>query len=257
MQRYFIELSYDGTAYHGWQIQPNASTVQECLDKALSIYFRQPVASLGCGRTDSGVHATQFYAHFDLEIPNAETPEEKTKVPDPLRSVTGINSLLPYQIAIKRVFAVDNDAHARFGATERAYHYQIHFHKDPFKLNRSWLYKGELDMDAMNEAAKLLLDYTDFSCFSKSNTQTFTNNCKVMEAFFEIKDEGLQFTIRADRFLRNMVRAIVGTLIRIGKKELNLIDFKQIIESKNRSNAGQSVPACGLYLVNVIYPFVK
>ncbi|TKC61179.1 tRNA pseudouridine(38-40) synthase TruA [Pedobacter hiemivivus] len=259
MQRYFIELSYDGTAYHGWQIQPNATTVQECLDKALSTYFRQPVASLGCGRTDSGVHATQFYAHFDLEIANEEAFGEKitAKVPDPLRSVSGINSLLPYQIAVKRVFEVDHEAHARFGATERAYHYQIHFHKDPFKLNRSWLYKGELDMEAMNEAAQLLLGYTDFSCFSKSNTQTFTNNCKVMEAFFEKKDEGLQFTIRADRFLRNMVRAIVGTLIRIGKKELDLADFKEIVESKNRSNAGQSVPACGLYLVNVIYPFVK
>lgn len=258
MQRYFIELSYDGTAYHGWQIQPNAFTVQECLDKALSVYFRQPIVTLGCGRTDSGVHATQFYAHFDLHttITSAEGQED-VKVPDPLKSVTGINSLLPYQIAVKRVFIVDNEAHARFGATERAYHYHIHFHKNPFKLNRSWLFKGELDIDAMNDAAKLLLNYTDFSCFSKSNTQTFTNNCKVMEAFFERKDEGLQFTIRADRFLRNMVRAIVGTLIRVGKKELSLLQFKEIIESKNRSNAGQSVPACGLYLVNVIYPFVK
>ncbi|SMC66507.1 tRNA pseudouridine(38-40) synthase TruA [Pedobacter nyackensis] len=246
MQRYFIELSYNGTAYHGWQIQPNASTVQECLDKALSVYFRQPISSLGCGRTDSGVHATQFYAHFDLQ----------TAI-DPLKSVTGINSLLPYQIAVKRVFEVDNEAHARFGATERAYHYHLHFHKDPFKLDRSWLYKGDLDMEAMNEAAKLLLTYTDFSCFSKSNTQTFTNNCNVMEAFFVKEDEGLKFTIRADRFLRNMVRAIVGTLIRVGKKELSLAQFKEIVESKNRCNAGQSVPACGLYLVNVIYPFVK
>ncbi|WP_316816199.1 tRNA pseudouridine(38-40) synthase TruA [Pedobacter nyackensis] len=258
MQRYFIELSYDGTTYHGWQIQPNAFTVQECLDKALSVYFRQSVVTLGCGRTDSGVHATQFYAHFDLQAEIATTEGEPVvKVPDPLRSVTGINSLLPYQIAVKRVFEVDDDAHARFGATERAYHYHIHFHKNPFKLNRSWLYKGELDMELMNEAAKLLLTYTDFSCFSKSNTQTFTNNCKVTEAFFERKDGSLQFTIRADRFLRNMVRAIVGTLIRVGKKELSLAQFKEIIESKNRSNAGQSVPACGLYLVNVIYPFVK
>ncbi|WEK19917.1 MAG: tRNA pseudouridine(38-40) synthase TruA [Candidatus Pedobacter colombiensis] len=259
MQRYFIELSYDGTAYHGWQIQPNAITVQECLDKALSVYFRQLVSTLGCGRTDSGVHATQFYAHFDLQIADADNSDERStaKVPDPLKSVTGINSLLPYQIAVKRVFRVDDTAHARFDATERAYHYQIHFHKDPFKLNRSWLYKGELDMEAMNKAAQLLLGYTDFSCFSKSNTQTFTNNCKITTAFFEEKEEGLQFTIRADRFLRNMVRAIVGTLIRIGKKELNLDEFKQIVESKNRSNAGQSVPACGLYLVNVIYPFVK
>jgi len=258
MQRYFIELSYDGTTYHGWQIQPNAFTVQECLDKALSVYFRQPVSTLGCGRTDSGVHATQFYAHFDLQTEiNEGEGQSILKAPHLLKSVAGINSLLPYQIAVKRVFEVDQEAHARFGATERAYHYHIHFHKDPFKLNRSWLYKGELDMAAMNQAALLLLGHTDFSCFSKSNTQTFTNNCKITEAFFQENDGGLLFTIRADRFLRNMVRAIVGTLIRVGKKELALDQFQQIMESKDRSNAGQSVPACGLYLVNVIYPFVK
>lgn len=252
-QRYFIELSYNGTAYHGWQIQPNAITVQECLDKALSVYFRQTVATLGCGRTDSGVHATQFFAHFDLKFdtPNALKPA------DPSRFITGINSLLPYQIAIKRVFEVHHDAHARFDATERAYNYHIHFHKDPFKLERSWLFKGELNVDAMNEAAAVLLDHTDFSCFSKSHTQTFTNNCKIMEAHFQFKDEDLLFTIRADRFLRNMVRAVVGTLVRVGKNEINLAQFKEIIDSKNRSNAGQSVPACGLYLVNVVYPYVK
>lgn len=258
MQRYFIELSYNGTPYHGWQIQPNAITVQECLDKALSVFFRQPVSTLGCGRTDTGVHATQFYAHFDLQQETAQAGEETIiKVPDVSRSVAGINSLLPYEIAVKRIFEVDNEAHARFGATARAYHYHIHFHKDPFKLNRSWLYKGDLDMDAMNKAAQLLLKHTDFSCFSKSNTQTFTNNCKITEAFFQEKDGGLLFTVRADRFLRNMVRAIVGTLIRVGKKELDIRQFQQIMESKDRSNAGQSVPACGLYLVNVIYPFVK
>ncbi|HKG06298.1 MAG TPA: tRNA pseudouridine(38-40) synthase TruA [Pedobacter sp.] len=246
-QRYFIELSYNGTGYHGWQIQPNAITVQECLDKALSTYFRQVVTSLGCGRTDAGVHATQFYAHFDLTDNNM----------DAVRSVTGINSLLPYGIAVKRVFETTSHAHARFNATERAYHYHIHFHKDPFKLDRSWLFKGELDVDAMNEAAATLLNYTDFSCFSKSNTQTFTNNCKITEAFFTQQADGLQFTIRADRFLRNMVRAIVGTLVRIGKKEIGLDQFQEIIVSGNRSNAGQSVPACGLYLVSVIYPFVK
>ena len=250
-QRYFIELSYDGTPYHGWQIQPNAVTVQECLDKALSVYFRQPVSTLGCGRTDTGVHATQFYAHFDLQSAADQQNRQMTV------AVTGINALLPYQIAIKRIFEVAETAHARFDATQRAYHYHLHFHKDPFKLNRSWLYKAELDVAAMNEAAKLLLEHTDFSCFSKSNTQTFTNNCKITEAFFEAQDSGLRFTIRADRFLRNMVRAIVGTLIQVGKNELTLVQFKEIIESKNRSNAGQSVPACGLYLVNVIYPFVK
>lgn len=253
-QRYFIELSYNGTAYHGWQIQPNAVTVQECLDKALSIYFRQSIITLGCGRTDAGVHATQFYAHFDI-VKEDEKPESKPL--DFHRSVAGINSLLPYEISVKRIFEVENTAHARFDATQRAYHYHIHFHKDPFKLNRSWLFKGELNVKAMNEAADILLKHTDFSCFSKSNTQTFTNNCKITEAYFEVKEESLLFTIRADRFLRNMVRAIVGTLVLVGKNEINLKQFKEIIESKNRSNAGQSVPACGLYLVSVIYPFVK
>jgi tRNA pseudouridine38-40 synthase len=255
MQRYFIELSYNGTPYHGWQIQPNALTVQECLDKALSVYFRQPVSTVGCGRTDTGVHATQFYAHFDLVPADEDQPAMKTAAPQ--KWVAGINSLLPYEIAVKRIFEVETDAHARFDATERAYHYHLHFHKDPFKLNRSWLYKGALDLKIMNEAAALLPGYTDFSCFSKSNTQTFTNNCSITQAFFETTDNGLQFTIRADRFLRNMVRAIVGTLVRIGKNEITLAQFKEIIESKDRSNAGQSVPACGLYLVSVIYPFVK
>ena len=253
--RYFIELAYNGTAYHGWQIQPNAITVQECLDKALSVYFRQPIASLGCGRTDAGVHAKEFYAHFDLEI--AEQAEQAAKSVNPENAVTGVNSLLPYDISVKRIFKVANDAHARFDATERAYQYHIHFHKDPFKLDRSWLYKGGLEVSNMNEAAKILLTHTDFSCFSKSNTQTFTNNCKVIEARFEVLDDGLVFTIKADRFLRNMVRAIVGTLVRVGKNEIDLSQFREIIESKDRSNAGQSVPACGLYLTNVIYPYVN
>lgn len=264
-QRYFIELSYNGTGYHGWQIQPNAITVQECLDKALSVYFRQPVATLGCGRTDTGVHATQFYAHFDLERKESSekdtdilmTGDEKTTDKSPERAVTGINSLLPYHIAVKRIFKVAIDAHARFDATQRAYQYHIHFHKDPFKLDRSWLYKGNLNIEMMNQAAEILLHHTDFSCFSKSNTQTVTNNCKISEALFRINDDGLVFTIRADRFLRNMVRAIVGTLIQVGKSDLNLAGFASVIENKNRQDAGQSVPACGLYLVNVVYPYIK
>jgi len=246
--RHFIQIAYDGSLYHGWQIQPNAITVQELLDKALSTVFRQAVETLGCGRTDSGVHAKDFYAHFDLEN------LEENKV---LNSISSINALLPYQIAAKRIIPVHYDAHARFDATSRAYQYFIHFEKDPFKLNRSWLIKDQLDVLAMNQAAALLFDYTDFSCFSKSNTQTFTNNCKIVQAFFAEIDGGLVFTIQADRFLRNMVRAIMGTLVRIGKNEINLTDFKAIIESKNRSNAGQSVPACGLYLVKIEYPYIK
>ncbi len=255
MQRFFIELAYNGTPYHGWQVQPNALTVQECLDKALTVFFRQPLATVGCGRTDTGVHATQFFAHFDLQ--HHEALPLADFVLGVANKVNSINSLLPYEIAIKRIFAVEADAHARFGATSRAYQYHLHFHKDPFKLNRSWLYKGALDVAAMNAAAEMMTTYTDFSCFSKSNTQTFTNNCMVAAAFFEEVEGGLVFTIKADRFLRNMVRAIVGTLIRVGKKEIDLTDLAQIMDSKDRGKAGQSVPACGLYLVEVAYPFVK
>ncbi|MBP8067764.1 MAG: tRNA pseudouridine(38-40) synthase TruA [Pedobacter sp.] len=245
-KRYFIEISYNGTSFHGWQTQPNALTVQECLDKALSVYFRQTVVTLGCGRTDAGVHATQFYAHFDLLAIADEAL---------IKAVTGINSLLPYSIAVKRIFAVSAHAHARFDAISRGYQYHIHFEKDPFKLDRSWLYKGELNVVEMNKAAAILLNFTDFSCFSKSNTQTFTNNCKITSAYIEEQNDGsLVFNITADRFLRNMVRAIVGTLILVGKGEITTTDVAKIIESKNRSNAGQSVPACGLYLVKVEYP---
>ncbi|RYG18664.1 MAG: tRNA pseudouridine(38-40) synthase TruA [Chitinophagaceae bacterium] len=247
-KRYFIELSYNGTEFHGWQIQPNGITVQECLDKALTTYFRQEVVSLGCGRTDAGVHATQFYAHIDLV---AVTEQQIAK------AVTGINAMLPYSIAVSAIFEVAADAHARFDATAREYKYYLHFQKDPFKLDRSWLYKGNLDVQKMDEAAQVLLKHTDFSCFSKSNTQTFTNNCKISYAKFEAKDDGFVFTIKADRFLRNMVRAIVGTLVMVGRGDIEIADVEEIIKSKNRSKAGQSVPACGLYLVAVEYPYIK
>jgi tRNA pseudouridine38-40 synthase len=247
-QRFFIELAYDGTAYHGWQIQPNAVTVQQELDRALSVFFRQPVQSLGCGRTDTGVHATEFFAHIDL----ADVTEKLVE-----NAVGGINALLPYAIAVKRIFKVAADAHARFHATARSYEYHFHFHKDPFKLNRSWLYKAPLDVEAMNAAAATLISYTDFTSFSKSHTNTGTNNCKITTAFFRQVEGGLVFTISADRFLRNMVRAVVGTLVLVGRKEISMEEFAAIISSKNRSNAGQSVPACGLYLVSVIYPFVS
>lgn len=246
-QRFFIELAYDGTAYHGWQVQPNAITVQQELDRALSVFFRQEVETVGCGRTDSGVHASRFFAHMDLTNVSEVSAA---------KAVGGVNALLPYQIAVKQIFLVATDAHARFDATARSYEYHFHFHKDPFKLNRSWLYKWELDIALMNEAAALLLNYKDFTSFSKAS-DTATNNCKLTEACFRATADGLVFSISADRFLRNMVRAVVGTLIRIGRKEIDLAQFREIIESKNRCNAGQSVPACGLYLVNIIYPYVN
>jgi tRNA pseudouridine38-40 synthase len=245
-QRYFIELSYDGTKYHGWQTQPNAVAVQQVLDKALSTVFRQPIETLGCGRTDTGVHAKEFFAHFDCSAVGQE----------PSSMVRSINSVLPHDIAVKGVFAVAAAAHARFDATLRSYRYHIHFHKDPFKHGYSWLLRDEPDLDLMNQAAGIMMEYTDFSCFSKSNTQVFTNNCKISRAEWQRTDNGIVFHISADRFLRNMVRAIVGTLLMVGRKEIQPEAVKAIIESKNRSNAGASVPACGLYLTEVCYPFV-
>ena len=241
-QRFFIELSYDGTNYHGWQLQPNAVGVQEVLNKALGTVLRQPIETLGCGRTDTGVHAKQFFAHFDAA---------GIKLKDDL--IRSINAILPTDIAVKRIFPVAPDAHARFDATLRSYEYHIHFNKDPFKHNYSWLLRDEPDIERMNEAAKIIMEYTDFSCFSKSNTQTKTNNCKISRAEWVKTDGGIVFHISADRFLRNMVRAIVGTLLQVGRHEIEPYQVRPIIQSKNRSKAGVSVPACGLYLTEVIY----
>lgn len=262
-QRYFIELSYDGTHYHGWQIQPNAVTVQELLDSALSTVLREPIETTGCGRTDTGVHATQFFAHFDCKsmINSQWTIADPAKAMDngqwtiDPKTINSLNSILPWDIAIKRIISIHPDAHARFDATQRSYEYHIHFGKDPFKLNRSWELRDKPDIALMNDAAAIMVGYTDFSCFSKSNTQTFTNNCKIVRAEWVENEGGLVFHISADRFLRNMVRAIVGTLIAIGRKEMEPEAIRQIIESKNRGKAGTSVPACGLYLTEVKYPY--
>ena len=247
-QRYFIELAYDGTNYHGWQMQPNAVGVQEVLNKALTTILREPIETLGCGRTDTGVHAKEFFAHFDVVDSLWSMDHGST-----LRS---LNAILPHDIAIKRLIHVTPDAHARFDATSRSYEYHIHFNKDPFKNGYSWLLRDEPDLELMNQAAKLIMQYIDFSCFSKSNTQVYTNNCKITNALWGRTDEGIVFKISADRFLRNMVRAIVGTLLMIGNKEMAAEAIHDIIKSKNRGNAGASVPACGLYLTEVKYPFL-
>jgi tRNA pseudouridine38-40 synthase len=248
-QRFFIELSYDGTNYHGWQLQPNAIGVQEVLNKALSTVLRQPIETLGCGRTDTGVHAKEFFAHFDVEGFMVDSSWIIVKN-DLVRS---INAILPFDIAIKDIKPVEPTAHARFDATLRSYEYHIHFNKDPFKHGYSWLLRDEPDIDLMNEGAKIIMEYTDFSCFSKSNTKVKTNNCKISKAEWVKTDGGIVFYISADRFLRNMVRAIVGTLIQVGKKEIEPYEVRAIIQSKNRSKAGVSVPACGLYLTEVVY----
>jgi tRNA pseudouridine38-40 synthase len=263
-QRYFIELAYEGTAYHGWQLQPNAVTVQEVLDKALSIVLRQQIETTGCGRTDTGVHAREFFAHFDWSKTNDQSSTENREnslvhvlsTMDLIKLVASVNSLLPRDVAVKRIIPVNSDAHTRFDAVLRSYEYHMHFSKDPFKVNRSWQLRDIPDIELMNVAAQLMMEYTDFSCFSKSNTQVFTNNCTISRAEWVYSDNCLVFHISANRFLRNMVRAIVGTLMQVGRKELEPEAIKTIIESKNRSNAGVSVPACGLYLTEVKYPYL-
>lgn len=255
-QRYFIELAYDGTNYHGWQTQPNAVTVQEMLNKALSTLLRQPIETLGCGRTDTGVHAKQFYAHVTPQLTEGGAEVDVQRGLSDI-SLAGLNALLPYDIAVSRIIPVDAEAHARFDATLRSYEYHVHFQKDPFKTKYSWLLRDVPDIDLMNAGARIMMEYIDFSCFSKSNTQVFTNNCKVSRAeWVENADGSLTFHISADRFLRNMVRAIVGTMMMIGKREIEPEAIRQIIESKNRSKAGTSVPACGLYLTEVVYPYL-
>ncbi|HUH25537.1 MAG TPA: tRNA pseudouridine(38-40) synthase TruA [Flavobacterium sp.] len=244
--RYFIQLAYNGTNYHGWQIQPKAISVQEVLTKAMKILFRDNFELFGAGRTDAGVHARTMYAHFDTETEfNLEQMIQK------------LNSFLPEDITVYRFFKVANEAHARFDAVSRSYEYHIHIFKNSFLKDLSWYHYRKLNVDKMNEAAKILLEYEDFECFSKTHTDVFTFNCTITEAFWEQKNEQLVFHISANRFLRNMVRAIVGTLINVGLGKISIEDVRKIIESKNRSKAGFSVPAHGLYLTKVVYPYLN
>lgn len=223
-------------------MQPEAISVQEKLNDALSTIFRQKIEVVGAGRTDTGVHASQMFAHFDIESDMKED------------IVFKLNSILPGDIAIYEVFLVDDEKHARFDAASRTYQYKIWLGRNPFLLDFSWqIHTLKPDVLKMNEAAKLLLEYEDFQCFSKVKTNVYTYNCTIFEAFWKQNDNELIFTITANRFLRNMVRAIVGTLIDIGFGKISTEDFRKIIESKNRSNAGLSVPAKGLYLTNIKY----
>ena len=241
--RYFIELSYHGKAYHGWQIQPNAISVQEVLEKALNVILKDATSVVGAGRTDAGVHATQLFAHFDVE--NAlDTAETKYK----------LNALLPIDVSIEAVFRVKEDAHARFHATARSYVYRLSPKKDAFNTDYAYYFRPKLDIVKMNLAAEKLLGFNDFQCFSKSNTDVFTYNCTITKAKWEFVNNELHFSISADRFLRNMVRAIVGTLINVGIGKLKVEDMQRILDSKNRGEAGYSVPAHGLYLTQVAYP---
>ncbi|TDS14629.1 tRNA pseudouridine(38-40) synthase TruA [Sphingobacterium paludis] len=247
MQRFFLELCYDGTRYHGWQVQDNAVSVQQRLNEALQTILRTTVETIGAGRTDTGVHAKQLFVHFDVE---------ENQIRDQTRFLHALNSLLPADIAAQRLLALHPDAHARFDATARSYEYRIHFGKDPFLLNKSWQLREQPDVTKMNDAARYLLGKQDFGCFSKSNTQVFTNICTVTRAEWIVEQGQLVFHISADRFLRNMVRAIVGTLLDIGLKNKPAASIVDVINSQDRSKAGTSVPAHGLYLTRVIYPYI-
>jgi tRNA pseudouridine38-40 synthase len=243
--RYFIQLSYLGTNYCGWQIQPNEPTVQEVLNTAFSTILQEKIEITGAGRTDTGVHASYYIAHFDSQ--NAFLQNDQ-------KVLLKINGFLPIDIAVQKIIQVLPDAHARFNATSRTYNYFIHQQKDPFIVDTSWFLPYKLDIQKMNDACNLLLQFTDFTSFSKLHTDVKTNNCKIFSAQWMQDDYKLIFSIKADRFLRNMVRAIVGTMIDVGRGKINLEDFVQIIESKNRSEAGMSVPAHGLFLVDIEYP---
>lgn len=241
--RYFITLSFDGTAYHGWQIQPHSVSVQEELQKALATLLRMPVEVVGAGRTDTGVHARKMVSHFDI---NAEL--------DCQQLVYKLNKLLPRDIAVQHVEQVSDDMHARFSAKSRTYHYYVHLGKNPFLRSYSWQLYGYPDFELMNKAALVLMEYMDFTSFSKVNTDTKTNDCTLTEAHWDRVGEGQwRFTITANRFLRNMVRAIVGTLMEVGRGRMTIEQLRQVIEAKDRCRAGDSVPGNALFLVDVKY----
>lgn len=241
--RYFIKFSYKGTNYHGWQEQPNDVSVQSELTRAMSVVLRCPIELVGAGRTDAGVHAKCMFAHFDME----------EKIDDTGLIVSKLNNMLPKDIAVDSIYEVAPDCHARFSAKSRTYKYYITTKKSAFLSDYSAKYTFALDMKAMNEAASKLMNYTDFTSFSKVHTDVKTNNCTIYHAQWEPTEYGMVFTIKANRFLRNMVRAIVGTLIEVGKGKLTVDQFCDIIEKKDRCAAGMSVPAQGLFLVDVEY----
>lgn len=241
--RYFIELSYNGKPYHGWQKQPDAISVQEVLEQALSTLMRSTIEIVGAGRTDAGVHAKQIFAHFDVE---ERLNEEQLKY--------RLNNILPKDIAIHKVFEVNAEAHARFDAQSRSYDYVIVNQKDVFNYEYSYYVKQELNVDLMNEAAKILLEYEDFKCFSKSKTDVHTYNCNVTFANWTKIGNTMVFTISANRFLRNMVRAVVGTLLEIGLEKVPVSHMHDVIKSRDRGQAGTSVPGHALYLTKVEYP---
>jgi tRNA pseudouridine38-40 synthase len=242
--RYFIYLEFDGSAYSGWQIQPHSPSVQQTLEQSLALFLRQDVSVTGAGRTDAGVHASEMVAHFDLDEPQ-----------DCAWMQNKLNGILPADIAVHRIVPVKADAHARFDAIARTYKYYVTLNKSAFNRDYSWFLPNEPDFEMMNSSAEILMKTVDFTSFSKLHTDTKTNDCRVTEAKWEeLPDGRWVFTITADRFLRNMVRAIVGTLMEVGRGKLTVDGFQRIIESKDRCSAGDSAPAQGLFLHKIVYP---
>jgi len=245
--RYLVKLAFDGAPFHGWQVQSNAISVQEVITNALEVRLqKEKITLVGCGRTDTGVHASEFYAHFDLdENLHADKLDELTY---------RLNKQLPNQIVIFSIRKVPYNFHARFSALSRTYRYYLHNRKDPFLDNYSWCLLYELDLTEMNRAASMMHEYEDFTSFARLHSQTETNICKVERAQWEQDGHKYIFTITADRFLRNMVRAVVGTLVEVGRGKRTAGEFRRIIEIKDRSEAGKSAPARGLFLEQVLYP---
>ncbi len=248
MARYFLTLSYNGSDFNGWQIQENTpNTVEQVLEEKLAMLLKEKIELVGCGRTDAGVHAKNYVAHFESHCQDLITNKKHW--------IYKFNTVLPSTIAIQDIQRVRDDAHARFHANQRVYFYYLNQHKNPFKDMFSWYVYGELDFERMNKAASLLLEYTDFTSFSKVNTQNKTNNCKITKALWQKSAQHeWRFTISADRFLRGMVRAIVGTLVMVGKNKITVEDFRKIIEAKDRKVAGNNAPANALFLVGIKYP---
>lgn len=242
--RYFIFISYKGTSYHGWQIQPDSVSVQQTLDDALSVILGEAIATTGAGRTDTGVHASFFCAHFESRSGDLDTKKNL---------LFRINKFLPKDISINEIRKVVPEAHARFSAISRTYRYFISRSKNPFNNDSSWYLYGDLDIARMNEACEVLYRHSDFTSFSRLHTDVKTNNCRIFHALWEEDDSSLVFTIKADRFLRNMVRAIVGTMVEIGQGKLSVSEFENIILAKDRGKAGKSAPAKGLFLTDIEY----
>ena len=243
MTRYFIELQYDGTAYFGWQRQPDAITIEGVIEEKLSMLLRTPTEIVGAGRTDTGVNASFYTAHFDSEA-----------VADCNQLCYKLNKVLPIDIAIMRIYEVEPTLHARFDAKEREYTYFLTPHKSPFRRYSAWHFTAEIDVKRMNEAARKLLEYDDFTSFAKLNSNNKTNICNITHAEWVVESDGtLRFTIRANRFLRNMVRAIVGTLVDVGRGKYSVAEFEDIITSRDLSRCSAGAPACGLFLSDVKY----